>query len=99
MIRLRSPCPPPPPVRPRALQGASTRKDRQSCPPSIVLRLRFLRSPFSLATPVFAQARPRAGQPAHFELHADHRPPDGRNAAECYREPNLFARPERPEWT
>ena len=38
-----------------------------------------------------AQAAPPAEQPALFELREDHRPPDGRSAAEHYREPSLFA--------
>ena len=41
-----------------------------------------------------AQAPPRAEQPVLFELHEDHRPPGERNAAERYREPNLFTRLE-----
>jgi hypothetical protein len=41
-----------------------------------------------------AQAQPSAEQPALFELREDHRPPGERNAAERYREPNLFTRLE-----
>ena len=44
-----------------------------------------------------AQARPRAEQPALFELREDHRPPGERNAAERYREPSLFTVLERPD--
>ena len=41
-----------------------------------------------------AQAQPRAEQPALFELREDHRPPGERSAAERYREPSLFTRPD-----
>ena len=37
-----------------------------------------------------AQAVPKAQQPTLFELREDHRPAGERNAAERYREPNLF---------
>jgi hypothetical protein len=37
-----------------------------------------------------AQATPAAQQPALFPLHEDHRPAGERDAAERYREPNLF---------
>lgn len=38
-----------------------------------------------------AQATPKAEQPTLFELHEDCRPLGERNAAERYREPNLFS--------
>jgi hypothetical protein len=42
-----------------------------------------------------AQATPAAQQPTLFALREDHRPPGERNAAERYREPNLFTVIER----
>lgn len=44
-----------------------------------------------------AQAMPRAEQPTLFPLREDHCPPGERNAAERYREPNLFTRSDRLE--
>ena len=42
-----------------------------------------------------AQATPAAEQPTLFTLLEDHRPAGERNAAERYREPNLFTALER----
>jgi hypothetical protein len=42
-----------------------------------------------------AQATPAVEQPALFPLREDHRPAGERDAAERYREPNLFTALER----